>query len=165
MPWKRIWINLKKMNSMPFTGDTSDREIILTRVLNHPVEKVWEVFAKPEHIQNWWGPNGFTITISKMDLRSEGDWLFVMDGPDGQTWDTHFKFFEIEPLKTFSYEHLGKPRFRSIVTFEPEGNRTNLRWHMIFESKEVFLETVKAVGAIDGLNQTVGNMEAYLENL
>ncbi|WP_229308498.1 SRPBCC domain-containing protein [Jiulongibacter sediminis] len=147
---------------MSYNGDTTDREIILTRTLNHPVEKVWEVFAKPEHIKNWWGPNGFSIEISKMDLQPQGDWQFVMDGPDGQTWDTHFVFHKIVPLKTFSYDHLGTPKFRSIITFKSEGKKTHLHWHMIFESREVFLETVKAVGANEGLKQTVGNLENYL---
>ncbi len=42
---------------------TSDREIKISRLLNAPVELVWEVWTNPEHLKNWWGPNGFTNTI------------------------------------------------------------------------------------------------------
>ena len=38
-------------------SNTADRELSIERTLNAPVELVWEVFTKPEHISNWWGPN------------------------------------------------------------------------------------------------------------
>lgn len=36
-------------------NNTSDRELLLTRLLNAPIELVWEVWTNPEHIKNWWG--------------------------------------------------------------------------------------------------------------
>ncbi len=53
-------------------NDTRDRELIITRKINAPVELVWEVWTKPEHIANWWGPEGFTNTITKMEVRPGG---------------------------------------------------------------------------------------------
>ncbi len=35
--------------------NSSDRELILTRLLNAPRELVWEVWTNPDHIKNWWG--------------------------------------------------------------------------------------------------------------
>jgi uncharacterized protein YndB with AHSA1/START domain len=64
-------------------NNTKDRELLITRTLNSPVELVWEVFTKPEHVVNWWGPNGFTNTINTMDVRPGGRWGLVMHGPDG----------------------------------------------------------------------------------
>ena len=49
-------------------NSTKDRELIISRTLNAPVELVWEVWTRPEHIVNWWGPDGFTNTISKMEV-------------------------------------------------------------------------------------------------
>ena len=44
-------------------SNTQDREIAISRKLNAPVELVWELWTNPEHIANWWGPDGFTNTI------------------------------------------------------------------------------------------------------
>ena len=48
--------------------ETSDREIVITRIVNAPRELVWDAMTKPEHIVHWWGPNGFTTTIQEMDV-------------------------------------------------------------------------------------------------
>lgn len=61
-------------------NNTKDRELLITRTLNAPVELVWEVWSKAEHIAQWWGPNGFTNTITKMDFTPGGEW-----GP-GNAW-------------------------------------------------------------------------------
>ena len=58
----------RKENSNEFAG----RELSINRLLNAPVELVWEVFINPEHIKNWWGPNGFTNTIHKMEVKPGG---------------------------------------------------------------------------------------------
>ena len=74
----------------------------MSRLLDTPVELVWEVWTKPEHLSQWWGPNGFTNRISKMDVRSGGEWDLVMHGPDGR----HMLFRSAEEfihtVKTFS---------------------------------------------------------------
>ncbi|HEY8127204.1 MAG TPA: SRPBCC family protein, partial [Hyphomicrobium sp.] len=59
------------------------REIIITRLLNAPRALVFAAFKDPDHITNWWGPNGFSTTTYEMDFRPGGLWLFTMHGPDG----------------------------------------------------------------------------------
>jgi uncharacterized protein YndB with AHSA1/START domain len=54
-------------------NDTRDRELIISRSLNTPVELVWEAWTSPEHFSQWWGPDGFTHTVQKMDLRPGGE--------------------------------------------------------------------------------------------
>src|SRR5437762_5468671 len=82
--WNFIWIKLKKLKNMQTEKDnTADREINISRLLHAPIELVWEVWTNPEHIKNWWGPNGFTNTITKMEVEPGGEWDLVMHGPDG----------------------------------------------------------------------------------
>src|SRR6476619_6190718 len=82
MRWKTISKNYKQLkrkimeNKNAKSSNTSDRELLLTRTLNAPIELVWEVFTNPEHIKNWWGPNGFTNTINQMDVKPGGTWDF-----------------------------------------------------------------------------------------
>ena len=48
---------------------STDREIVITRLLNAPRELVWEAWTNPEHVKLWWGPDGFTNTIYEMNVK------------------------------------------------------------------------------------------------
>jgi len=47
---------------------TSDREIVLKRTVDAPRELVFEVWTDPKHLLQWWGPNGFTLTIREINV-------------------------------------------------------------------------------------------------
>ena len=83
---------------------TRDRELIISRKLNAPVALVWEVWTRPEHIVNWWGPDGFTNTINSMEVSPGGEWDLVMHGPDGTDYKNRSIFKEVIPLKKIVYE-------------------------------------------------------------
>ena len=60
---------------------TDDREIVITRVVEAPRELVWEAMTDPRQVVHWWGPQGFTTTIERMEVRPGGVWRHVMHGP------------------------------------------------------------------------------------
>lgn len=35
--------------------NVTDRKLDITKILNAPVELVWEAGINPKHIPNWWG--------------------------------------------------------------------------------------------------------------
>lgn len=144
-------------------SNTADREIRLTRVLNAPIELVWEVWTDPEHIKNWWGPNGFTNTITKMDVQPEGEWDLVMHGPDGKDYKNKSVFKEVVKYKRLMYEHVSTPKFAATIEFEAQGKKTAINWHMLFESKEQFIQVVKTFKADEGLKQNIDKLDVYLQ--
>jgi uncharacterized protein YndB with AHSA1/START domain len=144
-------------------SNTKDRELIISRKLNAPVELVWEVWTKPEHIANWWGPNGFTNSITKMDMRPGGEWHLVMHGPDGTDYKNKSVFKEIIPFKKIVYEHISAPKFITTIDFEEQGDQTLINWHMLFESAEQFIQVVKTFKADEGLKQNIEKLIVYLE--
>jgi uncharacterized protein YndB with AHSA1/START domain len=145
-------------------NDTGDRELYLTRTLDAPVELVWEMWTDPEHISNWWGPDGFTNTITVMDMRAGGEWNLVMHGPDGTDYKNKSIFKEIIKHKKIVYDHVSYPNFTATIEFEEQGDRTLIKWHMLFESAAQFLQVVKTFKADEGLKQNLAKLEAYLSN-
>ena len=143
-------------------NNTADRELRISRVLNAPIELVWEVWTDPEHLKQWWGPDGFTNTITKMEIRKDGKWSLVMHGPDGTDYKNESIFKEIIKHKKIVYDHVSGPRFLATIEFEAQGNKTRIDWHMLFETKEQFIMTVKTFKADEGLKQNVNRMEQYL---
>jgi uncharacterized protein YndB with AHSA1/START domain len=142
--------------------NTSDRELIITRKLDAPVELVWEVWTDPKHIANWWGPDGFTNTISLMDVVAGGEWDLVMHGPDGTDYKNKSIFKEIIPFKKIVYDHVSGPKFTATIEFEEQGEQTVIKWHMLFETAEQFIQVVKTFKADEGLRQNIEKLNSYL---
>jgi len=145
-------------------SNTKDRELLITRTLNAPVELVWEAFTNPEHVANWWGPNGFTNTIYTMDLRPGGLWELVMHGPDGTDYKNKSIYKEIVVNKRIVFNHFN-PDFTTTIEFEEQGEQTHLRWHMLFESAEEFIQVVKTFKADEGLKQNIEKLIVYLQGM
>lgn len=144
--------------------DTSDRELRITRLLDAPVDLVWEVWTKPEHLAQWWGPNGFTNTISRMEVRPEGEWDMVMHGPDGTDYKNKSVFKEVVEHRRLVFEHVTGPKFTATVSFEERGGQTFLTWQMLFETAEEFIRTVRTFKADEGLKQNVEKLSMYLSD-
>lgn len=140
----------------------TDRELQISRMLNAPRNLVWEVFTKPEHISQWWGPQGFTNTIHTMDVKEGGVWDFVMHGPDGTDYPNTSKYLEVVKPEKLVIRHMVWPDFVLTITLEEREEKTFLTWHMLFESAEVFEQVVKQHGADEGLKQNIVKLEEYL---
>ncbi|MBS1558877.1 MAG: SRPBCC domain-containing protein [Bacteroidetes bacterium] len=138
-----------------------ERQLQITRTFNAPIELVWEAWTKPEHIANWWGPNGFTNTIHKMDFQNGGEWLLTMHAPDGTNFPNRSIFKEIVPLQKNVFEHFN-PHFITTVIFEANGKQTLMQWTMLFDTQEMLETVVKAHNAYEGLKQNVVKLEIYL---
>jgi uncharacterized protein YndB with AHSA1/START domain len=58
--------------------------VVVTRIIDAPVELVWQAWTEPEHIMRWWGPKDYTSPSCEIDLREGGKYLFCMRAPDYQ---------------------------------------------------------------------------------
>ncbi|HKR07015.1 MAG TPA: SRPBCC domain-containing protein [Bacteroidia bacterium] len=148
---------------MKTTNDNiTNRELRITKMLNAPVELVWEVWTKPEHIANWWGPNGFTSTIHTMDVAEGGEWRLTMHGPDGKNYPNRSVFVEIVQRKKIVFRHFN-PNYIATIVFVPKEKETLMEWTGLFETAELFETVVKVFKADEGLNQNVEKLENYLK--
>src|SRR5207249_6402569 len=50
----------------------------LPDVLPESVEDVWELWTTKAGLESWWGPEGFTTAVSKLDLRPRGEFEYAM---------------------------------------------------------------------------------------
>jgi len=148
--------------------DTSDRELGTTRIFKAPRELVFKVWTDPDHVGLWWGPNGFTNTIHKMDVRVGGVFEFTMHGPDGVDWPNKIIFREVVRPERLVYDH-GDPNqdeadfFHVTVTFASKGPKeTELTMKAVFRTAKLRDEVVEKSGALEGMHQHLGRLEAYL---
>ena len=145
--------------------DTSDREMRITRVVDGPRELLWRIWTEPDHLKEWWGPNGFTNTIHKFNLAPGGEWSLTMHGPDGTDYPNQIRFVEIIPNERLIYDH-GQPEdggsFRTFVYFTDEGGKTRITMKGIFKTVEYLQLVIEKYGALEGQKQHIARMEAYV---
>ena len=148
--------------------ETDPRAIIGSRVFDAPRALVFSAFTDPQHLAQWWGPNGFTTTTHVFDFRPGGVWRFVMHGPDGRDYENRVTYDEIEPPERLVYHHGGgddvEPvQFSQTLTFEDLGNgKTRLTWHGTFPSADERARVIKEYGADKGLVQTMARLADYV---
>ena len=152
--------------------DTSDREIVIERVLNASPELVFDAWTQPEHVAKWWGPDGFTITTHEMEVIDGGIWRFIMHGPDGTDYPNKIVFVEVLKPERLVYMHMednaeasSDNAFKTTVTFEAQGNKTLLTMRSVFDTKEARDFAVREFGAIEGGKQTINRLEAFLAKM
>src|SRR5712691_10291145 len=76
----------------------SDREVVMTRVVDAPRRLVFEAWTKPEHVLHWMlGPSGWTMPVCEIDLRPGGAWHFVWRRSDGTEMGMRGVYREITP--------------------------------------------------------------------
>lgn len=112
-------------------------DIVSSRVVHAPRELVWKAYTDPIHLARWWGPKGFTNTFEQFDLRPEGDWRFLMHGPNGADYPNHSRFVEITPPERLAFRHLGSMHaFDVVIDLAARGLRTQVTFRMAFDDAE-----------------------------
>ncbi len=148
------------------TFKQEDNTIIHTRILDAPRELVWEVWTTPEHIKEWWGPNGFSLTTKSMNVEPEKVWGFIMHGM-GRDWDNKIEYVEVKKPSLLTYKHTGAEsedyNFTVSVFFEEVEGKTLLTMKSVFKSKAIIEELNRKVNAIEGGKQTLNRLENYLK--
>jgi uncharacterized protein YndB with AHSA1/START domain len=147
-------------------SNTSDRELVLTRVVNAPRELAFRAWSAPEHISRWWGPRGFSTTTHEMRFAVGGVWRNTMHGPDGRDYKNRVVYTQIVAPERIAYDHDDdgsgdSPPFHVTVTFDDLGARTRVTLRIVFDSIKQHDETVK-FGAVEGGQQTLGRLEEFL---
>ncbi|TGK04847.1 ATPase [Leptospira semungkisensis] len=148
-----------------------ENKVTYKRYFDVSVELLFEVWSSAEHLAEWWGPDGFTLTTKYMDFSNNGVWEFIMHGPDGHDYNNKIRFTDIKEPHYIHYQHLGDGEadhdvhFESRILFEKAGEGTNLIMEQIFPSKEELIRVNEKFGAIEGAKQHIGNLAKYLEKI
>ncbi len=114
------------------TDTSALHELVLSRLLNAPREKVYNCWTQEEHVVKWFAPKPWTTPFAKLDVRPGGSMIVTMRSPEGQDYPANGVYLEVIPNKklvwTDAYASAWvpskKPFFTAILTFEDEGGKT-----------------------------------------
>ena len=99
---------------MPATADTAaDRELVLTRLIDAPREKLFRAWTEPALMKQWFAPLPWTTPVVEVDVRPGGANFVVMRGPDGEESPHRGVYLEVVPNERLvRLGHLHRPARR-----------------------------------------------------
>jgi uncharacterized protein YndB with AHSA1/START domain len=108
------------------------RDLVLTRLIDAPREKLFRAWTEPELLKQWFAPLPVTTPVAELDVRPGGANLIVMRMPDGQEMPNRGVYLEVVPNErlvftdayTGAWQPSPKPFMTVILTFEDEGGKT-----------------------------------------
>jgi len=151
------------------TQTASDREIVITRLIDAPVARVWRAWSDTSEIVKWWGPHGFSDETTSREFKEGGIWKHVMVGPDGARYLNTAKYVELVPERKIVVKNGGGKEFDekgvgfvSTITFKSVGNKTELTMHLVCVTAQMKKRAVEEFGAIEGGRQTLSRLNAHV---
>jgi uncharacterized protein YndB with AHSA1/START domain len=133
---------------MAETTKVRKEDLVITRILDAPLELVWRAWTEPERVMRWWGPKYYASPSCKIDLRVGGKYIFAMRAPadqGGQDSYTAGVYSRIVPMALLEFTQglsdqdgspidpaqIGMPpdfpkEIRTVVTFKAKGEMTEL---------------------------------------
>ena len=74
----------------------NETDVVFTRKFDAPIELVFDVLTKPEHVRNWFAPFEDKMTVCSIDLRVGGDYHYVVVTSDGTECSFRGTYLEID---------------------------------------------------------------------
>jgi uncharacterized protein YndB with AHSA1/START domain len=143
---------------------TSDREVVVTRIVSGPARIVFEAFTRAELFERWWVPKslGMTLLSCELDARVGGKYRLVFDhgGPEPAAF--FGTYVEVEPYSRLAWtnEEGGESGPVTTVTFEEQDGRTLVVLHERYPSKEAL--DAAGTGAADAMSETFDQLDELL---
>jgi len=141
-------------------AEQNKHDLTITRLLDAPLERVWQAWTDPAELQKWWGPRGVTNPTCEWEAKPGGKINVVMLAGEelgqlaGQEWPMTGQFKEVIPQQKLVYTSNaimdGKPIIENIctVTFEEQNGKTKMTLQVVITKI-----TPEAEGPLSGMEQ------------
>ena len=143
----------------------TDLEVLVTRTFEAPIQLVFDVFTKTEHVRHTIAPYGEEVKECSFDPRVGGSYRYTFVTDEGQEMTFHGTFLEVQPptriVDTWQYD--GWPEVNAVETVdlhEADGV-TTVRWRLTFSDQAGRDHMTR----FDGIEANFDNVEDYLRSL
>jgi uncharacterized protein YndB with AHSA1/START domain len=151
--------------------DYDNLTTILVADFDAPIDEVWQLWADPRQLERWWGPPTYPSTFEKHDLSPGGDVTYFMTGPEGDQSRGWWRITSVDPPTSLQFtdgfaNEDGTPNEEMPVVdvdvrLSERYGGTRMELRSKYASREE-LDKLVAMGMLEGLQQSVGQMDALL---
>lgn len=130
------------------TNNVKKEDLVVTRIIDAPLEMVWKAWTDPDQVKRWWGPKNYISPTCKIDFREGGKYIFCMRAPEDQGGQDSFTsgvYSKIVPMERLEFTQslsdkdgnridpaqVGMPsdfpkEIRTVIVFKAKGSMTEL---------------------------------------
>ncbi|MGQ5524035.1 SRPBCC family protein [Chitinimonas sp. PSY-7] len=120
------------MSTTPHPEQISDRELVLSRLINAPRDKLFRAWTDPELLKKWFAPLPYTTPVAQLNVRPGGSCLVIMRSPEGADLPNPGVYLEVVKNErlvftdayTKAWEPSEKPFMTATITFEDFAGQT-----------------------------------------
>ena len=117
---------------MTAPSPASDRELVITRVIDVPADKLFRCWTTPDLLPQWFCPPPWVVSHAEMDVRTGGNSVITMKGPNGEEVVNPGVYLEVVENRrivftdafTSAWVPSQKPFMVGIVEFQDLGDGT-----------------------------------------
>lgn len=151
----------------------SDRELVLTRILNAPREKLYRCWTEPALITQWFTPPPYLTVAAEVDVRPGGSSVITMQSPEGQQIPNRGIYLEVVPNERLvftdayvsAWEPSEKPFMTGILTFEDLGGGKTRYTARVVHWSAADCEAHAKMGFHEGWGVATAQFEALAQKL
>ena len=161
------------MSVISIDKDFDNLTLTLIADFDAPVERVWQLWADPRQLERWWGPPSYPSTVEKHDLSPGGEVTYFMTGPEGDTHRGWWRIESVDPPRSLAFTDgfadddgnpvTDMPATTAQMQLTEHDGGTRMEMRSTFGSREQ-MEQLAEMGMVEGLRQSVGQMDALLAN-
>ncbi|MEU3143134.1 MULTISPECIES: SRPBCC domain-containing protein [unclassified Streptomyces] len=136
-----------------------------------PVERVWQLWADPRQLERWWGPSAYPATVEEHDLTPGGEVTYFMTGPEGEKFGGWWRIATVTPPTSLEFTDgfsdqdgrpdAGMPTTAVRMTLSEREGGTRMELRSVFDTREQ-MEQLAEMGMVDGLRESIGQMDGLL---
>jgi uncharacterized protein YndB with AHSA1/START domain len=154
------------------TVAASSRDLVLTRLIDAPREKLFRAWTDPELLKQWFAPLPYTTLVAELDVRPGGGNFIVMRSPDGAEMPNRGIYLEVVKNERIvftnayvkAWEPSEKPFMTVILTFADEGGKTRYT-ALVRHWTAADRETHENMGFHKGWGQCADQLEALVARI
>ena len=147
----------------------TDREVVVSRIIEGPRRLVFDAFTDVTHLGKWWlARNGSSITTRTFEFRPGGVWDATIHGPGGSEYPSYIVWKEIAPPERIVWMYYGSGKddphpVKTTLTLADRGAATEATLRLVFGSKEQRDEMVAKYHAATGARLALDALAGYVE--
>jgi uncharacterized protein YndB with AHSA1/START domain len=159
------------MNKTIYLKDPEQPRLTVERVFDAQLDMVWKAWTESKLLDEWWAPKPWKTETHSMHFSPGGQWIYTMNGPQGEKHWCKVEYHKISPNKSFEgidgfCDENGVldptlPAMHWLVNFTPQSSSTRVIVHITFDSHEDLMKIVE-MGFEEGFASAHDNLEELL---
>ncbi len=152
---------------MSEVNDIEKRTLTIERLLDAPINLVWEAWTQSEHIAKWWGPAGMETKILEHDFSKGGKWKYSMKMPDGNEFIAEGEYKEIKKPNKLVTSANFKPMTEGVelhVLLQESGEQTIFTFNVVHPTEE-YCKQQEEMGFMNGWGSVFDRLAEFLQEV